>query len=86
MNERRLESFYQRLGRKRIIDTPKQVLINMSNWQLKQQLALLDIAKLPGGYLEFLEKLEDAEQVYKNIFAAMNNRYLIGSYPTNLEY
>lgn len=85
MNERQLESLYQRLRRKRIIDTPKQELINMSNWHLKQQLALLDIAKLSGGYLEFLEKPEDAKQVYTNIFAAMNNRYLIGYYPTNLE-
>jgi VWFA-related protein len=84
MNDRQLEIFYQMLGRKRVIDTPKQELINMSNWYLKQQLSLLDIAKLSGGYLEFLEKPEDAEKVYSNIFAAMNNRYLIGYYPTNL--
>jgi len=46
---------------------------------------LFAIAKLSGGYTDFLEKPEDAENVYSNIFKVINNRYLIGYYPTNKE-
>jgi VWFA-related protein len=64
---------------------PKTQLLQEANWNLKAQLALLDINKLSGGYLEFLEKPEDAEKVYSIIFTTINNRYLIGYYPTNQE-
>ncbi len=71
-------------GKPRTIKVPQKELITWSNWHLKQQLALLDLAKISGGYLDYLEKPEDAEKVYSSIFAAMNNRYLIGYYATNL--
>lgn len=48
----------------------------------KEQLALSEVAKLSGGYTDFLEKPEDAERVYSTIFGAINKRYLIGYYPT----
>ena len=41
------------------------------------------IAELSGGNLGFIEKPEDAEGVYSNIFNLISNRYLIGYYPTN---
>jgi VWFA-related protein len=85
MNERYVETRFRFTGRKVMLPKmTKEELINSSKHQLKLQSALLDIAKVSGGYLEFLEKPEDAEKVYSNIFAAMNNRYLIGYYPTNL--
>lgn len=71
-------------GKPRTIKVPQKELITWSNWHLKQQLALLDLTKISGGYLDYLEKPEDAEKVYSSIFAAMNNRYLIGYYATDL--
>lgn len=61
----------------------KDALIRKSDWHLKWQLALFEIAKLSGGYADFLERPEDAETVYSNIFTVINNRYVIGYYPTN---
>ena len=52
---------------------------------LMHQLPLFEIGKLSGGYTDFLEKPEDAENVYSNIFKVINNRYVIGYYPTNKE-
>lgn len=46
------------------------------------QTAMLRIAELSGGNLGFIEKPEDAEGVYSNIFKLISNRYLIGYYPT----
>ncbi len=64
---------------------PKDVLIRQSDWYLKWQSALFEIAKLSGGYTDYIENPEDAENVYTNIFAVINNRYVIGYYPTNEE-
>lgn len=47
------------------------------------QAAMFRVAELSGGYLDFLEKPEDAENVYSNIFKVIENRYVIGYYPTN---
>ncbi|MBA2621561.1 MAG: VWA domain-containing protein [Acidobacteria bacterium] len=47
------------------------------------QMAMMQAAKLSGGYAEFLAKPEDAEKVYDTIFAVINNRYTIGYYSTN---
>jgi VWFA-related protein len=64
---------------------PKDMLIRQSSWHLQWQLALTEIAKLSGGYTDFIERPEDAENVYSDIFTIINNRYVIGYYPTNKE-
>ena len=43
------------------------------------------IAELSGGDTCFIEKPQDAENVYANIFTNIKNRYVIGYYPTNQE-
>jgi len=50
---------------------------------LAGQIAMFRIAELSGGNLGFLEKPEDAEDIYSNIFKLISNRYSIGYYPTN---
>lgn len=47
------------------------------------QAAMFKTAELSGGYADFIERPEDAENVYSNIFTVIENRYLIGYYPTN---
>lgn len=49
------------------------------------QTAMFKVAELAGGSTGFVEKPEDAEIVYANIFENIKNRYLIGYYPTNRE-
>ncbi|HUQ31616.1 MAG TPA: VWA domain-containing protein [Pyrinomonadaceae bacterium] len=51
----------------------------------KQQLRLFDISTLSGGYMDFIERPEDADHVYDNVFNVISNRYVIGYYPTNKE-
>jgi VWFA-related protein len=50
------------------------------------QTALAAVAPRTGGWTEFLEKPEQAEGIYKRIFADINQRYIIGYYPTNKEH
>jgi VWFA-related protein len=50
---------------------------------LAGQTAMLRVAELSGGNLGFIEKPEDAEDIYSNIFKLIRNRYVIGYYPTN---
>lgn len=47
------------------------------------QIAMFKVAELSGGFTSFIEKPEDAENVYSDIFTVIKNRYVIGYYPTN---
>ena len=47
------------------------------------QTAMFKVAELSGGNAGFIEKPEDAENIYADIFTVIKNRYVIGYYPTN---
>ena len=51
--------------------------------ELKIQRALVDLAKLSGGWAEFLETKSQTTNIYNRILADLNLRYIIGYYPTN---
>jgi VWFA-related protein len=51
--------------------------------ELKIQRALVDLAKLSGGWAEFLETKTQTSDIYNRILADLNVRYIIGYYPTN---
>jgi VWFA-related protein len=51
--------------------------------ELKVQNALVDLSKLSGGWAEFLETKSQAAETYNRIVKDLNQRYLIGYYPTN---
>lgn len=53
--------------------------------QFKQQSALVPVAVITGGWTEFLETPAQAEQIYARIFSDINQRYIVGYYPTNKE-
>jgi hypothetical protein len=42
---------------------------------------LKSLADLSGGNMGFIEKAEDADRVYDELFQVMEARYLIGYYP-----
>jgi VWFA-related protein len=50
---------------------------------LRQQLALAGVAKLTGGWAEYLEEPEQAAGIYDRIFAGIERRYILTYYPTN---
>ena len=47
------------------------------------QTAMVKVAEVSGGNAGFIEKPEDAENIYSEIFTVIKNRYVIGYYPTN---
>jgi hypothetical protein len=52
---------------------------------LSMQSALAAIAPLTGGWTEFLETPDQADRIYARIFSDINQRYIVGYYPTNKE-
>lgn len=53
--------------------------------ELKVQNALVQLTKLSGGGSEFLETKSQAAEIYQRIVKDLNQRYIIGYYPTNKE-
>src|SRR6266850_2294112 len=53
---------------------------------VKVQSALAEVANLSGGVTEFLEEPSQATEIYSRIFADINQRYIVGYYPTNKEH
>ena len=51
--------------------------------ELKVQSTLFDVAKTSGGWAEFLEAQSQATAIYARILADLNERYIVGYYPTN---
>jgi VWFA-related protein len=46
------------------------------------QVAAARVADLTGGWTEFMERPERAGEIYRRILSDINNRYIIGYYPT----
>ena len=54
-----------------------------SSMWIRMQGALVGIANFSGGWTDFLEQPEQADEVYTRILNDINMRYIIGYYPTN---
>ncbi|HEX4945581.1 MAG TPA: VWA domain-containing protein [Blastocatellia bacterium] len=67
----------------RMQQMPDSYFQQMITIQQRQQLAAAGIAKLTGGWTEFLEAPEQASTIYERILAGINRRYILGYYPTN---
>jgi VWFA-related protein len=53
--------------------------------QYLTQFALAAVAGRTGGWTDFLERPEQASSIYQRIFSDINQRYIIGYYPSNKE-
>lgn len=60
-----------------------EVLRLYMNNLAKGQGAMVRVANLTGGAAEYLERPEDAQAIYAQILSDMDQRYVIGYYPTN---
>ena len=60
---------------------------NEKYWQrhIPEQTALETMAQTSGGFAKYLEKPEQADEIYTQILNELNYRYLIGYYPINQE-
>ena len=57
---------------------------NNAEHNAKLQEALAAVAPLSGGWTEFLEQPEQADKIYARIFSDINQRYIVGFYPTTI--
>jgi VWFA-related protein len=64
-------------------DAPEAYYIRTADNMVQQQAALATVAKLTGGWPEFLERPDQAANIYSRILTDINRRYIIGYYPTN---
>ncbi|HEY6243878.1 MAG TPA: hypothetical protein VIX17_08035, partial [Pyrinomonadaceae bacterium] len=44
---------------------------------------LMEVSNISGGWTEFLESPLQAQMIYSRIFADINDRYIVGYYPSN---
>lgn len=89
---------FEKLYGKRIQTTPPQPTGRFAEYQkIREDLikkyypnglpdvqdAMFNLSSLSGGWIDFLEKPEDADVVYSRILSEINTRYIIGFAPTN---
>ncbi|MGH9844532.1 MAG: hypothetical protein ACREEM_37905 [Blastocatellia bacterium] len=51
--------------------------------RVRAQEAITSVADISGGWATYLESPEQAAGMYERIFTDINQRYIIGYYPTN---
>ena len=62
---------------------PDQVVHLLAELRAHDQAAAARVAELTGGWASFLERPEQASEIYGRILSDINSRYVIGYYPTN---
>ena len=82
----KLKNVYQARQEERRKKLTPEILSARIDQELKVQVALTDLAKLSGGWAEFLETKTHAADIYKRIVEDLNQRYIVGYYPTNKEH
>lgn len=73
---------YRSLSRKQLLKVQNSLLKGAEVW-MSYQSAVSGAATRTGGFTSFLENPNQAEEIYSRILADVNNRYVIGYYPTN---
>jgi VWFA-related protein len=82
----KLKSVLQARQEQRQKKLTKEIWLARLDQELKVQNALVDLAKLSGGWAEFLETKSQAAETYNRIVKDLNQRYIIGYYPTNKDH
>ena len=79
----KMKNVYQARQEERRKKLTPEILRARAEQELKVQVALDDLAKLSGGWAEFLETQSQAADIYKRIVRDLSQRYIVGYYPTN---
>jgi VWFA-related protein len=64
-------------------ELPREVLAVEAQRMAAEQLALCTVAKLSGGWFEFLTAPAQAAPIYARMLSDINMRYVLGFYPAN---
>ena len=70
---------------KAAMNVDETLLKSTAEFMSKQQAILASVATVSGGWADFLEVPEQADEIYSRIFSDINQRYIVGYYPTNKE-
>jgi VWFA-related protein len=75
------EAFLQREEARKSLVTDEMIRARADE-DVRVQQALAAVAPLAGGWTDFLERPEQAQTIYSRILSDINQRYIIGYYPT----
>ena len=62
---------------------PEHFFDDYSDGWLHRQIALVAIAKHAGAWAEFLERPDQADEIYTRVLTDIDRRYVLGYYPSN---
>jgi len=62
---------------------PDEALQRMAEHWTRLHLGVVGVAKVTGGWAQYLEQPEQAERLYAQILDDINQRYVLAYYPTN---
>ncbi len=63
--------------------TPREAHLAGLEQYAKTQMALVDLARLTGGWADYLEEPSQAADIYSRIFSDVSRRYVLGYYSSN---
>ena len=78
-----LEDARLRVRRSMVGDQEDQYINTITPVRVRAQEAITSVADISGGWAAYLESPERSDELYERILADINQRYVIGYYPTN---
>jgi len=85
----RLDKKYRKEFKDRLDDRWRRTPVAAAKFRAAQEAkvhsALTAVATLTGGWTDYLERPSQATEIYSKIFSDINQRYIVGYYPTNKE-
>jgi len=78
-----IEEARLRVRRSMVGDQADQYIKTITPARARGQVAITSVADISGGWAAYLESPERAGELYERILADINQRYVIGYYPTN---
>jgi VWFA-related protein len=78
-----LEEARLRVRRSMVGEQEDQYINTITPIRVRAQEAITGLADISGGWAAYLESPERSDELYERILADINQRYIIGYYPTN---
>jgi Ca-activated chloride channel homolog len=78
-----LEEARQRVRRSMMGAQEDRYINTITPSRVRAQEAITSVADISGGWAAYIESPEQANELYERILADINQRYIIGFYPTN---
>jgi hypothetical protein len=78
-----IEEARLRVRRSMIGDQEDRYINTITPIRVRAQEAITSVADISGGWVAYLESPERSDELYERILADINQRYVIGYYPTN---